>query len=132
MLGRGKPFGAGQVRVARITLHLRYHENARETETVTWVHGTGRGGLDRFMRAYETEIAGLLGMPAERWKESAEIQALLASARPRGWSEPGTTYLNYTAQGGQAKLFAQLRKKTGANAHKIAPAAAKPPVRLLN
>ena len=131
LIGRGKPFGAGQCRVAAIALHIRPIGVIAE-ETVNWRHEDGREGIGAWLDAFEARIVELAGLPPGRAFASREgVRDLLAAARPRGWKAPKSSYLPYEkpGQGGQAQDFSHLRKKTGAGAAKIA--GTKPPYRLL-
>lgn len=134
LIGRGKPFGAGQVRAARLRLHIRRNDAWETPETLPdWTPDQGAEAFAPWFDAFGTEIARLTGLAsAERWRKSATVAGLLAAARPRGWTAPQSGYLPYQAPGqkGQAKAFGDLRKKTGIGVARN-PANRRPPLRLL-
>ncbi|BAQ71292.1 hypothetical protein NHU_04172 [Rhodovulum sulfidophilum] len=122
LIGRGRPFGAGQIAAQAITLRIRPNLAPRDAaETVEWTEAHGRDRLTPWLEAFEA----LMEETVRGWKTSAQVQALLRIARPRGWAEQGTTYLPYQPAGErQAEHFARLRKVCG-------PGAIRAPDRLL-
>ena len=131
LLGRGKAFGAGQVRANCITIHLRRNGGGAPAAGFDWTPQQGPGAVQTYLDAFEAEIAGLTAQSVAQWRASAEVTALLKLATPRGWSEPGTGYLPYQPPGRkQAENFAALRGKTrlGAARH---PLPKQPPKQML-
>ncbi len=132
LIGRGKPFGAGQTRVAALTLHVRRNAAWQTPEPpLRWEAAEGPEPLQPWFDAFGAEIAALTGMPGvAAWRQGPALKGLLEAARPRGWRDPRTTYLPYMYEGRQAKAFGELRKKTGIGVARN-PAARRPPARLL-
>ena len=119
--------------MASLKLHTRRNtawDADRSANPVHWKAEQGAGPLQDLFDAFGQEIAALTGSPSATWHKSPAIQALLEAARPRGWRDPGTTYLPYMSEGKQAKAFADLRKKTGIGVSRN-PDARRPPGRLL-
>jgi len=115
LIGRGKPFGAGQVLAAALRLHVRRNAAWKTPEEpLNWRHEDGAAPLQDWFDAFGEKIAALAGLPsAEAWRKGPSVRGVLEAARPRGWTEPQTGYLPYIMEGRQAKAFADLRKKTG-------------------
>lgn len=112
LLGRGKPFGAGQVYVRQMTLTVRPNDGPLP-EDIAWRTADGRAGLERYLNAFEEEIAVLAGFgSASEWFASGPVRGFLATAVPVGWKAEGYAYLSYQERGdrGQAQRFQELRK----------------------
>lgn len=129
MIGRAKPFGAGQIYAGAITLHIRTNDAPADTLTIEWKCGDDEGDLKGFMDTYVDHIAALLGTTPQAWRNSPEVTALLKIATPgqRPWRAPGTTYLPFGKRGDNFKI---LRKKAGAKVH-LNPETERPPDPLL-
>jgi len=113
MLGRAKPFGAGQVYVRSMTVAVRPNDKEVDAQLIEWTARQGREGLADHLDAFETEIAGLANFnKANEWRASPPVQGFLKTSLPVGWDAPATHYLPYQLQGdgGQATRFQELRK----------------------
>ncbi|MFD2233154.1 TIGR03986 family CRISPR-associated RAMP protein [Phaeospirillum tilakii] len=78
MLGRAKPFGAGQIRVDRVALTLRANRPGAPAEPIA--------DLSPFLKAFEARMGG------NEWRDSQPIEDFLTCSRP-GAVADGLDYL---------------------------------------
>jgi CRISPR-associated protein (TIGR03986 family) len=115
LMGRAKPFGAGQVRADHVALHIRDNPNP-----IRWTPQLGPGPVADYLTAFAADIAGRVGLAgAQAWAESPQVTDLLAVARPHGFNAALGDYLQFKHPVHDTPRFAgafmRLKKKTGLN-----------------
>lgn len=105
MIGRGKPFGAGQARVAGMTIHLRPHGG--EQQMLKWPGTAPENAVTDLMGEFESWIAPKV----EDWAYSRPVTDFLAIHTPKGWPDKHM----YLPFGGNGKGFSALRKHTNSS-----------------
>ncbi|MEZ5792190.1 MAG: hypothetical protein R3D34_15895 [Nitratireductor sp.] len=102
MIGRGKPFGAGQARVAGMTIQLRPHGGERQT--LEWSVDEKDKTVTDLMGEFESWIAPKVA----DWDYSMPVKDFLTIHTPKGWPEKHM----YLPFGGNGRGFYALRKHT--------------------
>jgi CRISPR-associated protein (TIGR03986 family) len=123
LMGRAKAFGAGQVRAAKVEVHVHDHASGQRS-VVEWVPQEGPGPVADLLDSFAQDIADRVGMTPDQWKASPQVQGVLETARPRGFDAARSTYLpfehpEFTSRNGKPRMagaFAALRAKTGIGA----------------
>lgn len=111
MIGRGKPFGAGQFSITTIDGDICPNDQAAAPSKIQWRAATADATADGLMIAFVAEMDNLLGGMPNGWAQSEPVQAALALAQPIGWSNPAYDYLPFERNGNR---FKALRDATGA------------------
>lgn len=117
MIGRGRPFGAGQFAVSRVEVKERPNNPATARQRYVWSPEAPAEDMKGALAVFEEEMERRLKIQAGGWRASEPVQAICSMARPVGWTEP-FAYLRFhgTGGGGKGKDFAELRKNAGARA----------------
>lgn len=90
MMGRGKPFGAGQMRVDRLSIRLIPNDDdarQRMAPPEDWERAWGDNGVGMapFLRAFQDHMR----RRRSHWPRTADLGEFLAASDPRLWGEPG-------------------------------------------
>lgn len=108
MMGRGKPFGAGQMRVDRLSIRLIPNDgDARRLmappEAWERAWGDNAHSMAPFLRAFHAHMR----QQRPHWPRTADLGEFLAASDPRLWGEPGRRKsLEYPG----LKSFNEIRK----------------------
>lgn len=115
MLGRGKPFGAGQIAVVAITGNLHWNRSTEAASTLSWRSETPCTETSKALKAFE----GVMDSACDgAWRESAVLQDYLRFSQPVGWGSVNYHYLPFGAKGEE---FKKLRRAVGPRADLTTP-----------
>ena len=93
-LGGGKPLGLGHVSIRMRAANLRTNDMSKEAVDAPDVWGRLEDCLEAFEKHMETQLAAQRDQPAPNgWKQSPQVQSLLAAADPQKNRNLNLTYM---------------------------------------
>ncbi len=117
LIGHAKAFGAGQVLVSGLDVHIRGFGEEAKISQIKWQSTDGRNGIDTLLEQFEEAVAGLAKFETvEAWRRAPEVTEFLKIATLGGVDEEHASYLPF---GTNAKRFSDLRAKTGKGARNV-------------
>lgn len=102
MMGRARPFGAGQMRVDALTLTLVPNDGSGRKDAA-WQRGKHDDAVAPFLDAFQAHMRQY----RPQWPHTPDVAEFLATCNPREWVKPAAdNKLNYPA----LKNFNEIRK----------------------